>query len=88
MKNYKTLKGLFRFYIQDENNKCIDGSDAWGENIWYWKTCKVQGIYVYPMVNIKTKNAMLRFDPIDDEQYELFNTIWEQYGKPAWICLS
>ena len=88
MKNYKTISNLYRYYIMNEANKTTDGSSAWGEDIWYYKWCKVKGIPVLPMVNIKTKNFWLRFDPCDDEQYELYESICQQYGNPEWIQLS
>lgn len=88
MKNYKTIEGLYKHFILNEENKSVDAGDAWGDNVWYYNWCKFRGIDVLPMVNIETKDFMLRFDPCTDEQYQEYENICEENDNPSWIVLS
>jgi len=89
MKNYNTLEGIERYYISNLKNKMVDGSGAWGKDVWYYTDIKVRnGFKAFAMVNINTFEYMLRCDPINDIQYKEYEKFCEEYNNPTWIQLS
>jgi hypothetical protein len=89
MKNYNTLEGLERYYITDHTNKQTEASSIYGQDVWYFKSIKIRKSFsAFAMVNTKTNEYLLRCDPCDDQEYEVYHKFCQDYNNPEWVVLS